>query len=346
MTNHYKTKDAWKSIIFYLFATCVVFAVCNFFAYIPILRTLSGELYDQFLADRIVWAFASSATFSFFFIMIGCFIVSLFHRSRPLNKSTLFLWSFVPYFLCTVLFGYLLFEQRNTDLDKVVPYRHRYSIDKEPFSAMEIALNKLYHQGDLSYYLYAVSIGFLILALYKGYRKHFLVAIRYMSGNTILYRESSLPSVEHADELIHKAEKLANTFANPSLKTAPEGDIPKIEVDFFAFIYGEGFDYVIINEGHTIPFIFEDGEDLDNFFSSIFLRINSTLYIRYDQIMLFNFEKNFIIISPTLEKVFENINRQNVKNKLFTYKFLGKPKGYYNIDPVLIPELKKKLKCE
>ncbi|MFD2553572.1 hypothetical protein [Sphingobacterium tabacisoli] len=343
MSNQYKPIQAWKSFIFYPFATFVIMAVCSFCAYIPRLRTLSGELYNQFLADRIQWALLSSMMLLFFFTSVVFLLIPLFHSRRPLTKITLFFWSFVPYFLYTAIFGYLFYDDQNIDLDKVVPYRSPYSLNKEPFSALEIELTKLHHQGDLSYYLYAISIGFLILALYKGHRKHFLTMVLYIADRPSSYPQETTAAVDNSEDLLHKAEKLANTFSKPPSKAPPKAEI---DIEMYAFIYGKGFDYVIINQGFTVPMEFDDKETPENFYDGIFLHINDLLYIRYDHIMLIDVKKKIIIISPLLQKVFDQINKESVKKKLLSYRAIGQPKGYYSIAPHLVLKLKKKFNME
>ncbi|WP_144062639.1 hypothetical protein [Sphingobacterium paucimobilis] len=343
MTNHYKPEQAWKSFIFYPSATFLITAACSFCAYIPLLHTLSGDLYDQFLADRIQWALILSIVFSSFFTLCITLIISRSHSRRPLTKITLFFWSFVPYFLYTAFFGYLFHRQKNIDLDKVVPYRSPYFIDNEPFSAIEIELTKLSYQGDLSYYLYAISIGFLILALYKGYRKHFLTMVQYIADRPSSYPQETTAVVDNSEELLHKAEKLANTFSKPPPEDTPKA---KVDIEMYAFIYGKGFDYVIIDHGFTVPMVFDNEEGPENFYDGIFLHINDLLYIRYDHIMLIDVKKKIIIISPLLQKVFDQINKESVKKKLLSYRAIGQPKGYYTIAPHLALKLKKKFNME
>ncbi len=343
MTNHKNTKKVWPSFIIYFSTTFVVTTVCSFCAYIPLLRTLSGEPYDQFLADRIRWALFSSATFPSFFTLIAVLIASARHKVRPLNNSRLFLCSLGPYITYCILFGYLFFSQQHIDLDSVKPFVSPYDPSERIFSEMEIALVKLSYQGDLNYYLYAISIGFLLLILYTGYRKHFFVMVQSSTNTPTSNRRENTNSIDSNKELLHEAEKLANTFAKPIAK-----DTPKTAVNFemYAFIYGEGFDYVIINGGHTIPMVFDDNEGPATILNGIYLHINNLLYIRCDHVMLIDVKKKIVVISPLLQAIFDRINKESVKKKLFSYQVPGQSKGHYAIAPQLIPEIKKKLKME
>ncbi|PUV26286.1 hypothetical protein [Sphingobacterium athyrii] len=329
-----KSKPRWYDYVICIVAGIFVVAICNFAAYIPALRSLPEQLYDKMIVDRIIWSL-SSATFYVFWLSVVMLVVQSDFKYRP--PHNLVLWSVLPYTLTNLLFGYAIFNARRNSsaLDE--------ALDVVPMSRDESEILAFYQQADLKYYLSAVIIGYLVLIFFKGYQKRMLAILSAESKNPT--KKTRSKDVEEK-RLLDEAQKLANTFADTDKIKSTDPDSEVLDVDFFAFIYGEGFDYVIINEGYAIPFVADDDEPIDTIFEGIFIQINSTLYIRADHIMLFDLEKHYIIISPALEELFEKINRKSVQSKLYSYRCQHKPASYYQIEPTLVDKIKSTFKMD
>jgi hypothetical protein len=328
-----KDKPKWYDYVVCIVTGIFVVAICNFVAYIPALRSLAEQLYDRMIVDRIIWSLFSAATlYVFWFCAVMLVVQSDFKYTPPHNPV---LWSILPYTLTHLLFGYAFFNasRNSNELGR--------DLDELYMSGTEPEILDFYHQADLKYYFSAMLIGYFVLIFFKGYRKRMFAILSTESKN--LPKKPSSKDVEDK-RLIDEAQKLANTFADIDKIKPTDPDSEVFDVDFFAFIYGEGFDYVIINEGYAIPFLADAGEPIDTIFEGIFIQINSTLYIRADHIMLFDLENHYIIISAMLEELFEKITKKNVQNKLYSYRCLHMPKSYYQIDPALVEKIKSKFK--
>ncbi|WP_286753532.1 MULTISPECIES: hypothetical protein [Sphingobacterium] len=330
-----KSNPRWYDYFICIVVGIFVVAICNFAAYVPALRSLPQPHYDEMMVDRIIWSLLSATTLYVFWFCVVMVVVQSDFKYRP--PHYLILWSILPYILNNLLFGYAIFNQRRNSsvmdeaLDVVSPY------------GGESEILAFYQQVDLKYYLSAVIFGYFVLICFKGYRKRMFAILSTESKN--LPKKTSSKDIEDK-RLIEEAQKLANTFVDAENFKSTDPDSEALDVEFFAFIHGEGFDYVIINEGHAIPFLADDDEALDTSFDGIFIHINSTLYIRADHIMLFDLEKNYIIISPVLEALFEKINKKSVQNKLYSYRCLHKPGGYYQIEPTLVAKIKSRFKMD
>lgn len=330
-----KGKPRWYDYVICIVAGIFVVAICNFAAYIPAIRSLPEHLYDKMIVDRIIWSLSSATFFygiSFYFVVIV--LQSNFKYKPPHN---VILWAVTPYTLANLFLGNTIFSGRRSSsaLGKALDEEYIYQIEPE--------LLAFYHHADLKYYLSAIIMGYFVLIFFKGYQKRMFAILSA--------KAKSLPkkprSKEREDkELLDEAQKLANTFADTENVKSTDPDSEVLDVDFFAFIHGEGFDYVIINEGYAIPFLADDEEPIDAIFEGIFIQINSTLYIRADHIMLFDLEKHYIIISPVLEELFEKINKKSVQSKLYSYRCQHKPKSYYQIEPTLVEKIKSKFKMD
>ncbi len=330
-----KSKPRWFDYFICIVLGILVVALCNFAAYIPALRSLSEHLYDKMIVDRIFWSLSSATIFYIFWFSIIMLVVQSDFKYRPPNN--LVLWSVLPYTLTHLLFGYAIFSARRSSSAL------GEALDEVYISQIEPEILAFYQQADLKYYLSAIVIGYFVLIFSKGYRKRLLAILSAKAKNPTKKRRSK----EREDkELLDEAQKLANTFVDAENVKSTDPDSEVLDVDFFAFIHGEGFDYVIINEGHAIPFIADDDEPIDAIFEGIFIQINSTLYIRADHIMLFDFEKHYIIISPVLEELFDKINKKSVQSKLYSYRCQHKPKNYYQMDPTLVGKIKSRFKMD
>jgi hypothetical protein len=330
-----KSKPRLYDYVICIVAGIFVMAICNFAAYIPALRSLPEHLYDKMIVDRIIWSLVSATIFYVFWFSIVILLVQSDFKYRP--PHNLLLWSVLPYTLTNLLFGYAIFNARrnSSPLDE--------ALDVVPMSRDESEILAFYQQADLKYYFSAIIIGYFVLIFFKGYQKRMLAILSAESKNPTKKPRSQ----DRKDkELLEEAQKLANTFADTDKIKSSDPDSEVLDVDFFAFIYGEGFDYVIINEGHVVPFFNKDEEPLDTIFEGIFVQINRTLYIRVDHIMLFDLEKHYIIISPVLEELFERITKKSVQNKLYSYRCQHKSKSYYQIEPRLVAKIKSKFKMD
>lgn len=329
------SKPRWYDYLICIVAGIFVMAICNFVAYIPALRSLPEHLYDKMIVDRISWSLLSATFFYgiwFYFVVI--ILQSNFKYKPPRNVT---LWAVVPYTLASLFVGNAIFSERRSRSALAE------ALDEVYVSRIDPEIMDFYRQADLKYYLSAIIIGYFVLIFFKGYRKRMLAILSAKSKNPTNKKRSK--DVEDK-KLIDEAQKLANTFADTDKIKSTDPDSEGVDVDFFAFIYGEGFDYVIINEGHVVPFFNKDDEPLDTIFEGIFVQINRTLYIRADHIMLFDLEKHYIIISPMLEELFEKITKQSVQNKLYSYRCLHKPKSYYQIEPRLVEKIQSRFKMD
>ncbi len=330
-----KAKLRWYDYVICIVAGIFVVAICNFAAYIPALRSLPEHLYDKMIVDRINWSL-SSATFFYgiWFYFVVIILQSNFKYKPPRNVT---LWTVAPYTFASLFMGNGIFNERRSSSALAE------ALDEVSISRVDPEIMDFYRQADLKYYLSAILIGYFVLIFFKGYRKRMFAILSAQSKKI----PKKMKSKDREDkELLDEAQKLANTFANTDKIKSTDPDSEVLDVDFFAFIHGEGFDYVIINEGYAIPFLADDEEPIDAIFEGIFIQINSTLYIRADHIMLFDLEKLYIIISPVLEELFEKINKKSVQSKLYSYRCQHKPKSYYQIEPTLVEKIKSKFKMD
>ncbi|WP_293886313.1 hypothetical protein [Sphingobacterium sp. UBA3549] len=330
-----RSKPKWYDYVICIVAAIVVMAICNFTAYIPALRYLPVHLYDKMIVDRIIWSLLSATTLYVFCFSIVIIVVQSDFKYRP--PHNLIVWSALPYTLSNLFLGYAIF---NANRNSGEPNEN---LDELYISGAEPQILAFYQQADLKYYLPAIVIGYFVLIFFKGYRKRLFAILSAESKN--LPKKTGSKDREDK-ELIDEAQKLANTFADVENVKANDPGSEVLDVDFFAFIHGEGFDYVIINEGHVVPFLNKDNEPLDTIFEGIFVQINKTLYIRADHIMLFDLENNYIIISPMLEELFAKITKKSVQNKLYSYRCLHKPRSYYQIEPSLVDKIKSTFKMD
>lgn len=329
------SKPRWYDYLICIVVGILVVASCNFVAYIPALRSLPEPLYDKMIVDRISWSLSSATIFYGFWFWIVVMMAQANFKHKPPND--LVLWAIVPYTFSHLIFGYGLFSDRRSSSALAE------ALDEVYISRVEPEIMAFYRQADLKYYLSAILIGYFVLIFFKGYRKRMFAILSAQSKKT----PKKTRSKDREDKkLIDEAQKLANTFADTDKVKSTDPARVGVDVDFFAFIYGEGFDYVIINEGHVVPFFNKDDEPLDTIFEGIFVQINRTLYIRADHIMLFDLEKLYIIISPMLEELFEKITKKSVQNKLYSYRCLHKPKSYYRIEPRLVEKIKSRFKMD
>ncbi|MDF2515919.1 MAG: hypothetical protein K0R59_1215 [Sphingobacterium sp.] len=331
-----KGKPRWYDYVICIVTGIFVVATCNFSAYIPALRSLSEPLFDKMIVDRIIWSLFSATFFygiSFYFVVI--ILQSNFKYKPPRNVT---LWTVAPYTLVSLFLGNGIFSERRSRSSALAE-----ALDEVYISRVDPEIMDFYRQADLKYYLSAIIIGYFVLIFFKGYQKRMLAILSAKAKNPT--KKTRSKDVEDK-RLLDKAQKLANTFADTDKVKSTDPDSEVLDVDFFAFIYGEGFDYVIINEGHVVPFFNKDDEPLDTIFEGIFVQINRTLYIRADHIMLFDLEKHYIIISPVLEELFEKITKKSVQNKLYSYRCQHKSKSYYQIEPRLVAKIKSKFKMD
>ncbi|MBE8719946.1 hypothetical protein C4F40_04275 [Sphingobacterium sp. Ka21] len=315
----------------------VCIAIAIFSAFIPVIQSLSGELHDKFLRDRISYALMAGLIFSIIACTATYFTMYPIYLKRPPRKQALAFWAFAPYTLIILFLTYAFAQFANMDLTDLSDR------NEHPFIRIDPDIERLTIQADLNYFIVAALIGYALLFIYKGFRKHFtLIAMDFLPA------QSSTPQAakpvelsDHStDTLLDEAQKLASTFANPK---PVDPNAPTVEIDFYAFVYGEGFDYVVFNEGFTTPFLFDEDDTIDTLHEGMYLHINKALYIRFDQIMMIDLEQRYIVIAPPLMKIFKAVNHEGVKKKIASYRYPGKPNGYYRIDPTLIAKLKKKI---
>ena len=333
--NH--KKPTWKNYCIYFILIYVCIAIAIFSAYIPVIQSLSGELHDKFLRDRISYALMAGLMFSIIACTATYFTMYPIHLKRPPRKQALAFWAFAPYTMIILFFTYAFVQFANMDITDLSDR------NEHPFIRIDPDIERLTIQADLNYFIIAALIGYALLFAYKGFRKHFvLIVTESFSDNTSTPQAAERIELSNQsnDELIDEAQKLANTFAEPK---PVNPNAPTVEIDFYAFVYGEGFDYVIFNEGFTTPFLFDEDDTIDTLHEGMYLHINKALYIRFDQIMMLDLEQRYIVIAPPLMKIFKAVNRESVKKKIASYRYPGKPNGYYRIDPTLIAKLKKKI---
>lgn len=330
-----KAKPRWYDYVICIVTGIFVVAICNFAAYIPALRSLPEHLYDKMIVDRIIWSlFSATFFYGILFYFVVVILRSNFKYKPPRNVT---LWAVAPYTLVSLFLGNGIFSEKRSRSASAE------ALDEVYISRVDPEIMDFYRQADLKYYLVAIIIGYFVLIFFKGYQKRMLAILSAKAKN----RTKKPRSKDVEDKrLLDEAQKLANTFADTDKIKSTDPDSEVLDVDFFAFIYGEGFDYVIINEGYAIPFVADDDEPIDAIFEGTFIQINSTLYIRADHIMLFDLEEHYIIISPVLEELFEKITKKSVQNKLYSYRCQHKPKSYYQIAPTLVAKIKSKFKMD
>ena len=325
-TNKHKTK--WKDYIVCLSVTIIFVSICGFAAYIPVLVSAPQDLFLAFILDRLKLIVPAAVLFSGIALFLTMWSIVSYYGYKP-TKFKAF-WTFVPYTL-TVFLMAGIFYRNSLPIEKLfVP------------SYIRTASPDLTHHNvpwDLMWFLCAVVNGYIFLLQYSPYQKSLFNVI----GSELLNKSSYFnPQSIKENDLLEGAESLADTFSASNRKESANDDPPALQYEFYAFIYGEGFDYVITDEGYAVPFLFEDEDTIDDLHGGIYLQINKTLYIRFDHIILFDFEELYIVVSPSLEALFEKINKKSVKEKLYSYRYKDKGRGYYQIDSTLEAKLRSK----
>ncbi|MFD2903606.1 hypothetical protein [Sphingobacterium anhuiense] len=150
-------------------------------------------------------------------------------------------------------------------------------------------------------------------------------------------KENEEPKYEENpnDELIKRVEKLISS--TEELEVEPIGDV---NFNIVIYVYGDGFDYCLLDSGLDIPFIFGDENPEIVLAECHFLHINIALYFRVDQVYIFNFEDNYVVLNPAIDRNLHNIRSKRVNEKLNSYRVKGKPSGYFHIHPSLGHELR------
>lgn len=335
MTNINNQELNWKNRCIYAIAAALLVSAAFFASYIPTIPSISGELYadflqhlmNKFLLPIFLLSIATSGIFHLFMLSGDDY--------ARFKKNALLTFAFVPY---TLSLGFVALN-----------FSHSIKADRQVETslqnvAIEADVRTLILQRDFKYFIAAALIGYLVLLLYK---RLYLVLWdmfknRKPSRNTQTadQPQATEPLVAPADSLLDEAQTLANTFADPK---PPTEQFP-IAIEFYAFVHGEGFEYVVINEGITKPFHMGEGDTLDDFHGGIFLHINTALYIRLDHIMMIETESKFIMISDELAAIIKAIDNENIRKKIYSYRCPGKPNGYYRIHPKLLGKLKKTIK--
>lgn len=206
---------------------------------------------------------------------------------------------------------------------------------------------------------YAVAIGFsvvivCVLLLYgnKAYYDNFkkvsfyldkdesskLINESYLGKNLISNnnnRQNIRQAVDPNEELIKRVEELMKFTEEQEVEP-----IGNVNLNIVIYVYGEGFDYCLLDSGLDIPFLFGDEKPEAVLEECHFLHINLALYIRVDQVYIFDFDENYVILNPAVDRNLSNIRSRRVKEKLNSYRVIGKPSGYFHIHPDLSIELR------
>lgn len=136
-------------------------------------------------------------------------------------------------------------------------------------------------------------------------------------------------------ELIKRVEKLISS--TEELEVKPIGDV---NLNIVIYVYGDGFDYCLLDSGLDIPFIFGDENPETLLAECHFLHINTALYFRIDQVYIFNFEDNYVVLNPAIDRNLHHIRSKRVNEKLNSYRVIGKPSGYFHVHPSLVDKLR------
>lgn len=332
MKSTNKHKANWKDYSVCLSVTIIFVSICGLAAYIPVFVSAPQDGFLAFILDRLKLIVPAAVLFSGITLILTIWGIVSHYGYKPVKFKSF--WTFVPYTLTVFLMAGIL-------------YRNSLPIEKLFIpSYIRATSPDLTHHNvpwDLMWFLCAVANGYIFLPQYSAYRKSLFNVI----GSELLNKSSYFnPQIIRENDLLEEAERLANTFSKSNRKESVNDDPATHQYEFYAFIYGEGFDYVIIDEGYAVPFLFEDEDTVDDLHGGIYVQINKTLYIRFDHIMLFDFEELYIVVSPSLEALFEKINKKSVKEKLYSYRYTDKGSGYYKIDSTLEAKLRSKFKME
>lgn len=205
---------------------------------------------------------------------------------------------------------------------------------------------------------YAVAIGFsvvivCVLLLYgnKAYYDNFKKVLLYLNkdessklrnesylGNSLISNNNPQNirlAVDPNEELIKRVEELIKFTEEHEVEP-----IGNVNLNIVIYVYGEGFDYCLLDSGLDIPFLFGDEKPETVLEECHFLHINLALYFRVDQVYVFDFDENYVILNPAVDRNLSNIRSRRVKEKLNSYRVIGKPSGYFHIHPDLSIELR------
>jgi hypothetical protein len=265
----------------------------------------------------------------------------------------------MTFFVAPIFFlEYLQKENANYALVKLLPYLPMYSIFCVFFllfkpEGSDFSSENKWGLIDTGYaLLFGVTVllvGMIILHFIKGFHSIFKNAMVFAYNKSYGragekfslddFRKVLIKEDENGEnpneELIKKAEKLISS--TEELEVEPIGDV---NLNIVIYVYGDGFDYCLLDSGLDIPFIFGDENPETILADCHFLHINTALYFRIDQVYIFNFEDNYVVLNPAIDRNLHHIRSKRVNEKLNSYRVKGKPSGYFHIHPSLGDKLR------
>lgn len=285
-------------------------------------------------------------------------IAYLFYSLLLISLLTIVMTFFVtPIFF----FEYLQKEDVNYSLVKLLPYLPIFSIFCIFFLLFKPVSNDFNNENkwiliDTVYVLLSgitvLIVGVIVLHFIKGFQSIFKNAMVFAYNKSyggagekfslddfrkfpIKEEEESEYEENPNEELMRRVEKLINS--TEELEVEPIGDV---NLNIVIYVYGDGFDYCLLDSGLDIPFIFGDENPETVLAECYFLHINTALYFRIDQVYIFNFEDNYVVLNPAIDRNLHHIRSKRVNEKLNSYRVKGKPSGYFHIHPDLGDKLR------
>ncbi|UIR57370.1 hypothetical protein LZQ00_06010 [Sphingobacterium sp. SRCM116780] len=333
MKNLSKHNSEWKATCYYISSNAVVLALTWFlFRNFEKLKITNGDVIYILLEDGLFLAFVAPVIITFLFLI---FIPKRETIAYDIKKRRRFLRILALYplmYAISVLVISLLYSEL---------------MDLKLKDSIVVAKNYHYIPGILTLLL-GMSILFYSNAFQRNFRKSVLwIGDQFLSKNDncldAYNKQLYADAVENEgnnevgnDTLVKQAEKLVNSSKEQT--TQPIG---KLNLNIVMYVYGEGFDYCILGSGLDIPFLFEEDAAEEMLAECHFLKINTALYLRVDQIYVFDFESNQVILNPAVDKNLVHIRSKRVKDKVNSYRVEGRASGYFHIHPDLVDGLQK-----
>ncbi|MCY4780615.1 hypothetical protein ORI89_13225 [Sphingobacterium sp. UT-1RO-CII-1] len=322
----------------------LLFFAATFMSYWPALQGAADDLYDIYLREAFFNALLVNAIITVLFS--GVVFIFVYFRYTTTQQKPPWIWTYMLYAFILLFYSWQFLIDLTDDLSRSGGSFYAAFSDL-PIDPVLYELGRL---RDARYFFLIITVGLILLLLYKPLYNHFCAVFipnNYMQKASFLSetdQEDTLKSEsknqeESMDDFVDRAEKMANTFADPVLNEK----VASVEIDFFSFVYGEGFDYVIINEGYTVPYLMDDEEEIDDMYGGIFIHVNKNLYIRFDHIVMVDMNELYVMISPELEGIYQKVNNKRVKEKIASYRYKPNSPTLFKIHPQLVAKLEQKL---
>lgn len=177
MNKPNKTKRLWKSYVIIFLTIYSIHAICCVATYFPAFEAASDTVYQDNVIELMVSFFLMTLILQLLLVFIAFFVLMGVNEGEMYSKRTGLVGPLLPYIVCVAFLGLLLSYIDSIDVSLLV------DVPLPPIDPEWEAINR---QIDPCRYLAVSAVGILLLALFKGYRKHFMVLQQYYEERTLL----------------------------------------------------------------------------------------------------------------------------------------------------------------